>query len=149
MENPLLAFIDLPAQQNQIRSALEAQVHRVFHHGQYILGPEIAELEAVLAEYVGVKHCITVASGTVSLEIEDAARGRIGARYTEHLQAVCYSNGLSNGTKRFGSRVGRKAARKAALSMIQRTGLDDATIADVTELSIDEVQQLRNTPTHH
>jgi hypothetical protein len=33
--------------------------------------------------------------------------------------------------------------------MIQRTGLDDATIADVTELSIDEVQQLRNTPTHH
>jgi predicted transposase YdaD len=43
----------------------------------------------------------------------------------------------------------QEGRRKTALAMIQHTGLDDATIADVTELSIDEVQQLRNTPTHH
>ena len=64
-----LAFIDLPAQQDRIRPDLERGLHRVLHHGQYILGPEIAELEAALAEYVGVKHGITVASGTDSLEI--------------------------------------------------------------------------------
>jgi hypothetical protein len=43
----------------------------------------------------------------------------------------------------------QEGRRKTALAMIQRTGLDDATIANVTELSIDEVQQLRNKPTHH
>lgn len=49
-----------------------------------------------------------------------------------------------------GRQEGRQEGRrKTALAMIQRTGLDDATIANVTELSIDEVQQLRNTPTHH
>ena len=70
-----LAFIDLPAQQDRIRPVLEEKVHRVLHHGQYILGPEIAELEAALAEYVGVKHAITVASGTDSLEIALRALG--------------------------------------------------------------------------
>ena len=70
-----LEFIDLKAQQDVIRPVLEENVHRVLHHGQYILGPEIAELEGVLAEYVGVKHCITVASGTDSLEIALRALG--------------------------------------------------------------------------
>lgn len=70
-----LTFIDLQAQQDRIRPALERNLHRVLHHGQYILGPEIAELEAALAEYVGVKHCITVASGTDSLEIALRALG--------------------------------------------------------------------------
>ena len=69
MENAALELIDLKAQQASIRPALEEKIHRVLHHGQYILGPEIAELEAALAEYVGVKHGITVASGTDSLEI--------------------------------------------------------------------------------
>lgn len=69
MASAALEFINLQAQQDGIRPALETQVHRVFHHGHYIMGPEIAELEAVLAAYVGVKHCITVASGTDSLEI--------------------------------------------------------------------------------
>lgn len=48
---------------------------RVLEHGQYIMGPEIAELEAALASYVGVKHAITVASGTDSLEIALRALG--------------------------------------------------------------------------
>jgi UDP-2-acetamido-2-deoxy-ribo-hexuluronate aminotransferase len=64
-----LEFIDLKTQQDAIRPDLERGIHRVLHHGQYILGPEIAELEAALAEYVGVKHGITVASGTDSLEM--------------------------------------------------------------------------------
>lgn len=44
-------------------------MRRVLDHGQFIMGPEIVELESTLAAYVGVKHCITVASGTDSLEI--------------------------------------------------------------------------------
>ena len=47
----------------------------VLDHGHFIMGPEIAELEAALAGYVGVKHCITVASGTDSLEIALRALG--------------------------------------------------------------------------
>ncbi|MDS4042009.1 MAG: DegT/DnrJ/EryC1/StrS family aminotransferase [Candidatus Competibacter sp.] len=70
-----LEFIDLKAQQDTFRPALERNVHRVLHHGQYIMGPEIAELETALAEYVGVKHCISVASGTDSLEIALRALG--------------------------------------------------------------------------
>ena len=75
MDKVPLPFIDLPAQQDRIRPDLERGVHRVLHHGQYILGPEIAELEAALAAYVGVKHCITVASGADSLEIALRALG--------------------------------------------------------------------------
>jgi UDP-2-acetamido-2-deoxy-ribo-hexuluronate aminotransferase len=70
-----LEFIDLKTPQDAIRADLERGIHRVLHHGQYILGPEIAELEAALAEYVGVKHGITVASGTDSLEIALRALG--------------------------------------------------------------------------
>jgi len=75
LESAALEFIDLKAQQDRMRPALEERVHRVFHHGHYIMGPEIAELEATLAEYVGVTHCITVASGTDSLEIALRALG--------------------------------------------------------------------------
>jgi len=70
-----LEFIDLKTPQDAIRADLEHGIHRVLHHGQYILGPEIAELEAALTAYVGVKHCITVASGTDSLEIALRALG--------------------------------------------------------------------------
>lgn len=70
-----VAFIDLAAQQDRIRPELERRVHAVLRHGHYIMGPEIAELEAKLAAYVGVKHCITCASGTDSLEIAMRALG--------------------------------------------------------------------------
>ncbi len=62
-----LDFIDLKIQQDAIRPDLERRIHRVLHHGQYIMGPEIKELEARLSAYVGVKHCITCASGTDAL----------------------------------------------------------------------------------
>ncbi|MCS6771395.1 MAG: DegT/DnrJ/EryC1/StrS family aminotransferase [Kiritimatiellae bacterium] len=64
-----MPFIDLERQQKAIRAGLERSIHRVLHHGQYILGPEIETLEARLADYVGVKHAITVASGTDALLI--------------------------------------------------------------------------------
>lgn len=75
IKNSVLDFIDLKIQQDAIRPQLENDIHRVLHHGQYIMGPEIAELEAALAAYVGVKHCITVSSGTDSLEIALRALG--------------------------------------------------------------------------
>lgn len=64
-----MEFIDLRAQYRKYQTAIDQRMGAVLAHGHFIMGPEIAELEAVLAEYVGVRHCITVASGTVSLEI--------------------------------------------------------------------------------
>ncbi len=72
---PALDFIDLASQQHALRGALEARVHRVLHHGQYIMGREVAELEAELAAYTTNKHCITVASGTDALLIAMMALG--------------------------------------------------------------------------
>lgn len=70
-----LDFIDLAAQQDGMRGALEKNLHRVLHHGQYIMGPEVTELETQLAAYTGSKHCITVASGTDALLIAMMALG--------------------------------------------------------------------------
>ena len=71
-----MQFIDLEAQQRQqlpdgrtIREAVDARISSVLNHGRYILGPEVEELENILAAYVGVKHCIAVASGTDALLI--------------------------------------------------------------------------------
>ncbi len=62
-------FIDLKSQYQKYKSAIDERIHRVLDHGQFIHGPEVAELEAALGAYVGCKHSITVASGTDSLEI--------------------------------------------------------------------------------
>ena len=64
-----MQFIDLKQQYQLLKPTIDAAIQRVLDHGNYIMGPEIPALEAALAEYVGVKHCITVASGTDSLEI--------------------------------------------------------------------------------
>ncbi len=65
--SPPVAFIDLKAQQDVIRPRLEKNIHTVLHHGRYIMGPEIRELENRLAEFAGAKHCIGVSSGTDAL----------------------------------------------------------------------------------
>jgi UDP-2-acetamido-2-deoxy-ribo-hexuluronate aminotransferase len=62
-------FIDLQTQYQRYQNDVNDRIHKVLNHAQFIMGPEIAELEARLAQYVGVKHCLTVASGTDSLEI--------------------------------------------------------------------------------
>ena len=64
-----MEFIDLKKQYDKYKTSIDAGIHRVLAHGQYIMGPEINELEDGLAEFVGVKYCVSVASGTVSLEI--------------------------------------------------------------------------------
>jgi len=62
-------FIDLKTQYQAYKPAIDERIHRVLDHGQFIHGPEVAELENALATYVDCKHGITVASGTDSLEI--------------------------------------------------------------------------------
>lgn len=64
-----MQFIDLAKQQSFIREKLENRIKNVLDHGKYIMGPEVFELEEKLAEYVGVKHCITCSSGTDALLI--------------------------------------------------------------------------------
>lgn len=73
-----MEFIDLKAQQALIRAELDERIAKVLDHGRYVMGPEVRELEEHLAEYVGVKHCLTTASGTDSLLIAMMALG-IGA----------------------------------------------------------------------
>jgi len=65
-ETPL-AFIDLTRQQKQILPELEKNFRRVLKHGQYIMGPEVAQLEKELATFTRVKHAIGCASGTDAL----------------------------------------------------------------------------------
>jgi UDP-2-acetamido-2-deoxy-ribo-hexuluronate aminotransferase len=73
-----MEFIDLKQQYRRYQTEIDARVHQVLEHGHFIMGPEIAELETALAKYVRVKHAITAASGTDSLEIVLRALG-VGA----------------------------------------------------------------------
>ncbi len=68
-------FIDLKAQQAAIGQELDRRIAAVLSHGKFIMGPEVGELERALAAYVGVTHCITVASGTEALLISLMALG--------------------------------------------------------------------------
>lgn len=68
-------FIDLKAQYQRLKADIDAGIARVLAHGQYILGPEVAELEEKLAAYVGAKYCISVANGTDALQIAQMAFG--------------------------------------------------------------------------
>ncbi|MBY0237350.1 MAG: DegT/DnrJ/EryC1/StrS family aminotransferase, partial [Burkholderiaceae bacterium] len=64
-----MPFIDLKAQYQALKPSIDARIQKVLDHGQYIMGPEVKELEEKLAAYVGAKHCITVSSGTEALLI--------------------------------------------------------------------------------
>lgn len=70
-----MQFIDLKTQSNRIESQLFARFKAVLEHGNYIMGPEVTELEQALASYVGVKHALAVASGTDALLIALMALG--------------------------------------------------------------------------
>jgi UDP-2-acetamido-2-deoxy-ribo-hexuluronate aminotransferase len=63
----MIPFIDLAAQQARIKPQIDAAIARVLEHGKYIMGPEVAQLENDLCEFVGSKHCITVSNGTDAL----------------------------------------------------------------------------------
>lgn len=70
-----IPFIDLKAQYHALQPQIQARINAVLEHGQYIMGPEVRELEGRLATYTGAKHCITVASGTEALLISLMALG--------------------------------------------------------------------------
>ena len=64
-----IKFVDLNLQYRALKASMDARIQAVLDHGQFIMGPEVGELEARLAARVGAKHCITVASGTEALLI--------------------------------------------------------------------------------
>jgi UDP-2-acetamido-2-deoxy-ribo-hexuluronate aminotransferase len=68
-------FIDLSAQQKIIRKKIEKRIREVLDHGQYIMGPEVFQLEEKLKSYVDIKHCISCSSGTDALIIPLMAKG--------------------------------------------------------------------------
>lgn len=70
-----MQFIDLAAQQLRIKNEIDRGIAKVLEHGQYILGPEVTELEEALANFTGAKHCITCANGTDALQIAQMAIG--------------------------------------------------------------------------
>ena len=70
-----MEFIDLKSQYQASRDLINRRIQAVLDHGQYIMGPEVAELEERLARYTGASHCITVASGTEALLIALMALG--------------------------------------------------------------------------
>ncbi len=70
-----IPFIDLKTQFSAIETEVRGRIDAVLKHGQYIMGPEVGELEDRLAAYTGASDCITVASGTDALLISLMALG--------------------------------------------------------------------------
>ncbi|HMO13929.1 MAG TPA: DegT/DnrJ/EryC1/StrS family aminotransferase [Pirellulaceae bacterium] len=70
-----MQFCDLQAQRKRLRDKIDAGIQRVLEHGNFILGPEVNELEEKLAGYAGVKHCISCANGTDALQVAQMALG--------------------------------------------------------------------------
>lgn len=70
-----MEFIDLKEQYRRYGKEIDAAMRAVLDHGRYIMGPEIEAVESRLSDYVGVRHTITAASGTDSLEIALRALG--------------------------------------------------------------------------
>src|SRR5215469_7786879 len=70
-----IPFIDVAAQRRRLGSRIDEAVARVLGHCQFILGPEVRELEAALAAFCGARHAVTCASGTDALLMVVMARG--------------------------------------------------------------------------
>jgi UDP-2-acetamido-2-deoxy-ribo-hexuluronate aminotransferase len=70
-----IPFIDLKTQYQALKPHIQARIDAVLEHGQYIMGPEVKELEDKLAAFTGAKHCITCASGTEALLMSLMALG--------------------------------------------------------------------------
>lgn len=85
-----IPFLDLKAQQARIAADLRQRIDAVLAHCQFILGPEVAELEAALAKFCGAKHCVSVSSGTDALQIAMMAEN-IGRGDAVFLPAFTYT----------------------------------------------------------
>ncbi len=70
-----VAFIDLQAQYRRLKPQIDARMHAVLDHGQFILGPEVAEFERALGEYTGGAHVVGVSNGTDALMMALMAHG--------------------------------------------------------------------------
>jgi UDP-2-acetamido-2-deoxy-ribo-hexuluronate aminotransferase len=70
-----MQFVDLKTQYRKLKASIDARIQAVLDHGQYILGPEVRELEERLAQRIGAKHCIGAASGTDALLLAMMALG--------------------------------------------------------------------------
>ncbi len=90
MMTDAVAFLDLKAQQRRIEPALRARLEAVLAHCQFVLGPEVGELEQRLAAYAGAAHCVAVSSGTDALQIAMMAEG-IGRGHAVFLPAFTYT----------------------------------------------------------
>ena len=75
MPDALIPFVDLKAQYAALKGDIDAAIAGVLDHGRFIMGPEVAEMEAALAAYAGAGHCVAVASGTDALLISLMALG--------------------------------------------------------------------------
>jgi dTDP-4-amino-4,6-dideoxygalactose transaminase len=85
-----IAFLDLKSQQARLGPALRTRIDAVLQHCQFILGPEVTELEQRLAAYAGAGHCVAVSSGTDALQIAMMAEG-IGRGHAVFLPAFTYT----------------------------------------------------------
>jgi UDP-2-acetamido-2-deoxy-ribo-hexuluronate aminotransferase len=88
--HPSVPFLDLKAQQARIAADLRRRLDAVLEHCQFILGPEVAELERALAGLCGAKHCVGVSSGTDAIQIALMAEG-IGPGDAVFLPAFTYT----------------------------------------------------------
>ncbi len=86
----MIRFLDLQAQQARLGARLRTRIDAVLAHCQFVLGPEIMELEERLAAYAGAAHCVTVSSGTDALQIAMMAEG-IGRGHAVFLPAFTYT----------------------------------------------------------
>jgi UDP-2-acetamido-2-deoxy-ribo-hexuluronate aminotransferase len=86
----MIQFLDLKAQQHRLGDTLRARIDAVLAHCQFVLGPEVTELELRLAAYCGAAHCVSVSSGTDALQIAMMAEG-IGRGHAVFLPAFTYT----------------------------------------------------------
>lgn len=85
-----IPFVDLAAQYQSLKEEIDAGIQRVLDHGRFIMGPEVAELEAALCDFAGCKHAISCASGTDALSMALLAEG-IGAGDAVFLPAFTFT----------------------------------------------------------
>lgn len=70
-----IPFVDLASQYQHLKTEIDAGIRRVLDHGRFIMGPEVAELEAALCGFAGCRHAVGVASGTEALLMALMAEG--------------------------------------------------------------------------
>jgi UDP-2-acetamido-2-deoxy-ribo-hexuluronate aminotransferase len=85
-----IALFDMQAQQRLIRADIDRRIAAVLDSGRFVMGPEVAELEAALAAHAGAAHCVGVSSGTDALQIAMMAEG-IGSGDAVFLPAFTYT----------------------------------------------------------